>query len=154
MSLKRVLFGLFASTIILLTSATFATAEEDIHTDIILINGVAVLADYDQKGEVLKEYAEVPYYFSSYQSHETIVEKTTAKYKGLSAKPHKVFDENHFLAANKEVNSTSHCDFLGNVFNPDVNASVICHINSDRLIGRNRGGRVFIRNGFVLITRC
>ena len=107
MSIKKVLFGLFALIIFVLSSTSSAFGAEDIYTDIILINGVAVLADYDQKGEVLKEYAEVPYYFSSYQSHETIVEKTTAKFKGLSAKPHKVFDNNHFLSVTNHVNTSS-----------------------------------------------
>jgi hypothetical protein len=107
MSIRNVFFGLFASTLIILASVNKAIASGDVHTDIILINGVAVLADYDQKGEILKEYAEVPYYFSSYQSHETIVKKTTAKFKGLSAKPHKVFDENHFLSATYESNETT-----------------------------------------------
>ncbi len=113
MSIKKVLFGLFASILIILTSANIVSGAEDVYTDIILINGVAVLADYDQKGEVLKEYAEVPYYFSSYQSHETIVKKTTAKFKGLSVKPHKVFDNNHFLAATYDVDasSTTSCNF-------------------------------------------
>ena len=112
MSLKKVFFGLLASVIFILTSVNSATGAEDVYTDIILINGVAVLADYDQKGEILKEYAEVPYYFSSYQSHETIVERTTAKFKGLSAKPHKVLDENHFLSATYEVSTTN--DYCSN----------------------------------------
>jgi len=113
MSIKKVLFGLFASIIIIFSSASSAFGVDDIYTDIILINGVAVLADYDQKGEVLKEYAEVPYYFSSYQSHETIVRKTTAKFKGLSVKPHKVFDNNHFLAATNhlDISSSTACNF-------------------------------------------
>ena len=122
MSLKKVLLGLLASVIIILSSVNSATGAEDVYTDIILINGVAVLADYDKKGEILKEYAQVPYYFSSYQSHETIVERTTAEFKGLSAKPHKVFDDNHFLSATNELSTTNvYCsNFIIEVDNTDI----------------------------------
>ena len=78
-------------------TSAYAT-DDDVYTNIILINGTAILADFDHKGEIIKKYSEIPYYFSSYQSHETIVKRSMVKHKGLSTRDHKLFDKNHFLA--------------------------------------------------------
>lgn len=72
-------------------------ANKKSQTTIILINSKAVLVELGAKGEVLKEYINVPDYFTSYRSHESLVERSIRKIKGLS-RVHKSFDPNHFLS--------------------------------------------------------
>ena len=114
MNSKKSLYSLLSCLVfIVLSSVTLWSTDDDIYTDIILINGTAVLADFDYKGEIIKKYSEIPYYFSSYQSHESLVRSSTMKYKGLSiSKPHKVFDTDHFLS-NESITAldNSSCDY-------------------------------------------
>ena len=121
MNSKKSLHSLLSCFVfIVLCSVTLWSTDDDIYTDIILINGTAVLADYDYKGEIIKKYSEIPFYFSSYKSHESIVRNSTMKYKGLSlSKPHKVFDTGHFLSsqtgAKKDDTFTDYIDYPLNI---------------------------------------
>ena len=66
MNSKKSLYSLLSCLVfIVLSSVTLWSTDDDIYTDIILINGTAVLADFDYKGEIIKKYSEIPYYFSS-----------------------------------------------------------------------------------------
>ncbi len=120
MNSKKSLYGLFFCFVfIVLSSTTLWSTNDDIYTDIILINGTAVLVDFDYKGEIIKKYSEIPFYFSSYMSHESIVRNSTIKYKGLSlSKPHKVFDTGHFLSGQTgdRINGT-YTDYIDHPLN-------------------------------------
>lgn len=58
-----------------------AYAAEDIVTDIILINGVAELADFTTDGEVVTRHAVVPDYFTSGKSHKRSLREMLNKMK-------------------------------------------------------------------------
>jgi hypothetical protein len=77
--------------------SAFASSAKS-QTTIILINGNAVLVELGSKGEVYKEYINVPDYFTSYRSHESLVERSIKRVKGLS-RVHKSYDKEHFLSS-------------------------------------------------------
>lgn len=54
-------------------------AKEDIVRDIILINGVAELADFNQEGEILLRHISIPDYFTSGRSHSRSLRESLAK---------------------------------------------------------------------------
>ena len=125
MNSKKIFFSLLTVLTLILGTSNTLRSSEDVFTNIILINGKAVLADFDYKGEIIKKYSEIPYYFSTYRSHESIVKSTTLKYKGLSVRAHKLFDANHFLAANMECSQDS-------IEEPDCRTGSIVLIQLDK----------------------
>lgn len=80
---------------------SLASEAESLNT-IILINGEAVLVKIDQKGEILKKYINVPEYFTSSRSHESLVQRALGKVKGLSS-VHRVYDEDHHFMSTKAL---------------------------------------------------
>ena len=92
----RSLASILVLTMFFVTSLS-SMSSDDIVTDIILINGYAVLVDIDNKGEVLKKHLDIPNYFRSSRTHESLRRSSLIKAKGLS-KSHKLFDSNHFLS--------------------------------------------------------
>lgn len=77
MSLLICLFGLALSV----------SAKEDskVLTNIILINGEAYLVDMDERGEILKQHIYVADYFTSRQSHETLVRRSINRVQGIGS---------------------------------------------------------------------
>ncbi len=103
--------------------SVFASNNEDVLTDIILINGEAVLVDLDNKGEVLKKHIDIPEYFRSSRSHESLRRSSLIKAKSLSEN-HKIFDLNHFLSVESEIcNMERGVDDLEISFNLDTQLS-------------------------------
>lgn len=98
---QRCLIGVLSTFLLtfifMVPSESLALESESLNT-IILINGDAVLVKIDQKGEILKKYINVPEYFSSGRSHESLVQRAIGKIKGLS-RVHRVYDEDHFMSA-------------------------------------------------------
>lgn len=115
--MKHIHLGLIIrslASVLMLSLVSFSTinamSNDDIVTDIILINGEAVLVDLDHKGEVLKRYLGIPNYFYSSRTHESLRRSTLIKSKGLS-KAHKLFDANHFLSTETSLCTISTSDY-------------------------------------------
>lgn len=64
-------------------------------TTILVVDGKALLVDVDRDGKVVREYMEVPEYFSSNKKHEEKVEAAKKKYEIL--KKHQI-DQIRFIA--------------------------------------------------------
>ncbi len=78
--------GAFLLLLTILVSLTFLRSEKDVMmTTIILINSEAVLVDLDERGEILNQHIRVSDYFTSSQSHETLVRRSINRMKGLSS---------------------------------------------------------------------
>jgi len=74
-------FSLGILCLFLISFSSTLQAEEDIVTDIILINGLAELVDINHDGEVLQRYMAIPDYFSSGRSHKRTLRESLAKTK-------------------------------------------------------------------------
>lgn len=109
--------GLFVVGFICFTFDLNASSAKS-QTTIVLINGNAVLVELGSKGEIFKEYINVPDYFTSYRSHESLVERSIKRVKGLS-KVHKTFDSEHFLSS-----ESKHKNVISPKFNIELNSTV------------------------------
>lgn len=85
-SVKGSLFVLIAMlALTFVTSDSLLAAEDDIVTDIILINGQAELADFTKDGEVIARHSAIPDYFTSGRSHQRSLKQSLQLLKALGS---------------------------------------------------------------------
>jgi hypothetical protein len=74
-------FAFFLLSLLCFSYSSNLRANEEVITEIILINGFAELVDINPNGDVLQRYLSIPDYFSSGRSHKRTLRESLAKAK-------------------------------------------------------------------------